>query len=352
MLKTLERSGRLLYLDFLRGYFVLVIIIDHLSRFPSAWQLLTGQGLLWATAAEGFVMISGLMIGYVRGYKGLKIKFSVIAAKLLKRSVVLYVWMVIGSLGYVAVTWKLANRRDMPWYDAPVGDWPTVIHQVVTMQLPHVWVHFLYLYAIFLALSIPAVWLLRRKQPWVVTCLSLTGYILGYTHNTEWLRVQVIFFIPVIIGFYLPTFRAWWNTIRYRRMLETTVFYAAALTLLVSSVYVFGKDIPGSSVVNGLFEVSVFSIARILVSFLWFSALVLLFKRITPWLERHGVGILHYFGTHSLTAYIAHGLILCGISLVIPSKDNFFINTFAGLLAILGVYYFIRLPVIRHLLPR
>lgn len=65
----------MLALDYLRGYFIVVIIIDHLYRWPSALALLTGQGHLWFNAADGFVIVSGLMIGYVRGYKGLKLSY-------------------------------------------------------------------------------------------------------------------------------------------------------------------------------------------------------------------------------------------------------------------------------------
>lgn len=68
----MQKTNRLDYLDYLRGYFVVVIITDHLWRYPSLFSLITGEARLWMTAAEGFVMISGFLIGYVRGFKGRK----------------------------------------------------------------------------------------------------------------------------------------------------------------------------------------------------------------------------------------------------------------------------------------
>lgn len=351
--KIKSQSNRLVSLDYLRGYFIIVIIIDHLSRFPSAWQFITGQGLLWATAAEGFLMISGLMVGYVRGFKGLTKPFKYVAARLMKRSILLYAWMVIGSLMYVALTWNLTILGDMPWYNAPTGDWSTVIHQIITMQMPHVWVHFLYLYAIYLACSIPAVWLLRQNQPWIVACLSLTGYIYGIESGIEWLRLQIIFFVPAIAGFYLPAIIRWWHHYRHKKVTTLTTTIAALITVCVSAVFVFSESVvPNAAQVNQYFAIEQFSLPRIMISALWFCALILVFQRITPWLQRHTHGLVEYFGTHSLAAYIAHGLVLCAVSVAVPIKDDFLISTFAGFAALLGVYGLIKLRGVRSLLPR
>lgn len=50
---TKQRS-RLDVLDYLRGFFIVVIIIDHLSRWPSAFSLFTGQAWLWIDQSMGF----------------------------------------------------------------------------------------------------------------------------------------------------------------------------------------------------------------------------------------------------------------------------------------------------------
>jgi hypothetical protein len=58
-------AGRDLRLDYLRGYCVMVMIIDHVGLFP-AWTIgLTGNIKLWVSAAEGFVLISGIVMGMV-----------------------------------------------------------------------------------------------------------------------------------------------------------------------------------------------------------------------------------------------------------------------------------------------
>lgn len=352
-MKSLEtKSGRLVHLDYLRGYFVIVIIINHLSRFPSAWQFISGRGILWATAAEGFVMISGLMIGYIRGLKNQGKPFFEVAFKLIKRALLLYAWMIIGSLSYIALAWWLAPHRNMPWYDATEGDWPTVFHQVVTMELPHLWVHFLYLYAIFLALSVPAVWLLRQRQPWLLGSFSVIAYIYGLSFNVEWLKYQIIFFLPAIAGYYLPNISSWWNRLKHRRLLVALILASAGLSLALSIAYIFFPySVPQASYINGLFNGAVFGVPRLIISGLWFSALIIIFKQITPWLRKNSHGVMEYLGTHSLTAYITHGLVILALAIPVVPK-NFIINTLMGLVGILGVYLLIRIPVIKSVFPR
>ena len=63
MKPTTATNRRLLALDYLE-VFIVVIIVDHLWRWPNLFQFVSGRGELWASAAEGFVIISGLLIGY------------------------------------------------------------------------------------------------------------------------------------------------------------------------------------------------------------------------------------------------------------------------------------------------
>src|SRR6478752_2733089 len=88
-------ASRFLALDYLRGFFIIVIIVDHLWRWPSLFEFISGRGELWSSAAQGFIIISGLLIGYIRGYKNRDQPLWGITKKLLKRGLTLYVWMFI-----------------------------------------------------------------------------------------------------------------------------------------------------------------------------------------------------------------------------------------------------------------
>src|SRR5436190_11433646 len=55
-------DGRDLRIDLLRGYCVLAMVIDHIGG-PSLLLLLTGANSFYSSAAEGFIFISGLVVG-------------------------------------------------------------------------------------------------------------------------------------------------------------------------------------------------------------------------------------------------------------------------------------------------
>lgn len=92
--------------------------------------------------------------------------------------------------------------------------------------------------------------------------------------------------------------------------------------------------------------------ARLLLTGIWFTSLILLFNRITSYLSRYTFGIVEYFGTHSLTAYIVHGLILCIATILFVKSNDWLLNTVLGLATVLLTCGVIRLPLIRKIIPR
>ena len=55
-------GGRDLRLDFLRGLFVITMIVDHVAG--ASWlHAVTGGNHFYTSAAEGFVFVSGLVAG-------------------------------------------------------------------------------------------------------------------------------------------------------------------------------------------------------------------------------------------------------------------------------------------------
>lgn len=356
-------TGRLLSFDYLRGYFILVIIIDHAWKFPSLWALLSGQAKLWVTAAEGFVIISGFLIGYIRGYKGLKLPFATIAQKLLSRAALLYVWMVIVSMGYIALEWSklIPNMPFTKMLSGNYSNYLDAFKQVAFGGEPHMWIHFLYLYAIFLALAVGAVYLLRRRQPWLLGVLTVLVYALGLVMNIEWMKWQLIFFLPSIIGFYFDSIRTWWSALSAtaRRQLRNGLWGISGTLLVLSILATFTPWALPEGFVKWsaeTFVIEAFTPLRVIVAGLWFTSLAFIFERITPFLHKHTRGIIEYLGTHSLTAYIAHGFVIClinfALTFAVPEPLRIPYNTLLGLLAIVGTYVVIRLPLLRTILPR
>lgn len=358
MQKAVEQKGRLEPLDYLRGYFIVVIIVNHLWRYPSLFVLISGEAKLWMTAAEGFVIISGFLIGYVRGFKGLKTPFKTLAGKLFRRSIILYVAMAAASLLYIAIEWTdiVHGMPYTPMTDG-VRNWGEAIVNVLTMSHPHTWVHFLALYTRFLLIAIPVVWLLRTQKAWLVALLSIGMYIWGIATKTEWMVWQVLFFIPSIAGFYFDSLRNWWKNrdTTTKRTVLLVLFAYFIITVFISVLTAFypgAAEQPFFSALDAQFNASAMRPARIANALIWFTALAFMFHHITPHLKKWTFGILGYIGAHSLQAYLMHGFIICLITLTFPDSTAWIINTIYGLVAILATYAAIRLPLLRRVLPR
>ena len=156
-----ESGKRDLRLDLLRGYCVFAMTVDHLDA-PTWFYAFTGGNRFFVSAAEGFLFISGLVMGVVyrpiverSGLKGA-------AAKALKRSLLLYVVTVGATLGFM---W-LSSRLGLPW---SVGvDVLDAVPRVLTLRRTFYLTDVLLLYTFLIAVAPVAFFLLRRGQSWLL----------------------------------------------------------------------------------------------------------------------------------------------------------------------------------------
>jgi len=352
----IKTQSRLETLDHLRGFFIVVIIIDHLWRFPSFFAFLSGKALLWVTAAEGFVAISGLLVGYVRGYKNRHLPFKEVAGKLLRRAGILYLWSLIASIAYVAIIWYLPLKGGFPSTPMEVGDWQEFLTQLITMKYTYIWVHFLTLYALFLAASPVAIWLLRRNLAWMVALMSLAALILGWITKIEALQWQFLFFIPSIVGFYLQSILNWWHDRKRstRIAIAATTVGLTVATLATSILFTFysATFTALADYVNGtLFAKDSISLLRVAIAFLWFTGYMFVFYKLRRVISKAFNWLLVPIGTHSLTAYILHGAALCIISYFTISLDNFWLNNLLNVIAILITWGLVKIPFVRRVVP-
>ena len=78
-----------LRLDLLRGFAVLVMVVDHFGG--SSWlYLITGGNGFFVSGAEAFIFISGLVVGMVYGGIALKAGLRAAQTKALQRAWTLY----------------------------------------------------------------------------------------------------------------------------------------------------------------------------------------------------------------------------------------------------------------------
>lgn len=363
-------SRRIHELDLLRGFFILVIIIDHLQFWPSPLSYITGEGRLWASAAEGFFLISGLLIGYIRGFKGRHTPLKILSKKLVSRAIMLYVWGVGITVAITGFTLLIGNHDLLPRLpDANILASPlTFFWAVISGQFFNDWIYFLRLYAIMLLVTPLFLWLLRKGQTLIIVSLILLGYIAALTIWKEPALVwQVLFFGAAIVGYKLEAIISFLQGHqKIRRWSSVGIISITGLTMLLSYFFVHGWDIvesPGNPIMtreayvgirewlDPIFSSSPMQPGRIVIAFIWFAGLFAFFNILKRYVLKYIDWLLTPFGQRSLSAYCLQALLLPLIVVTIPVAEDELINGFVGLAVVISFWVILKVPIIQKILP-
>ena len=95
-------GSRDLRIDFLRGFLVLAMIADHIGG-DSLFNAISGNNSFLISAAEGFVFISGMLMGVVYGRRALKNGLQAGLLAVLRRAWFLYTTVLALTLGSLAL---------------------------------------------------------------------------------------------------------------------------------------------------------------------------------------------------------------------------------------------------------
>lgn len=360
--KVAPKAPRIIALDLLRGYFLVSIILNHLQWYPNAFDWVALRGSLLVSAAEGFFMISGMLLGIVRGRKLIDQPLKVSTLLVLKRGLTLYAAAVILMLLFTFVGWFFLGNpglkpgirpMDQPIYEILLG--------AVGLQYLYGWADFLRLYAIFLIMTPIALWLLRKGKWYIVALGSCALWALfpvahaisGKSYELLMpLSWQLIFFAGLIIGFHWPDLQAWWQrqSQKLRKSIAVPVLALAAVTLCINAavVILIALGLVPESVrvfydtqLATTFNKDELTIPRILLFGLWFTLGLSLFMRYEKKIAQWFGWILLPFGTNSLYVYILHAVLLFFAHLIVmPGSSSNLIQNFLGSALILGIIYF------------
>ncbi len=227
-------------IDLLRGFAVFAMLVDHLAG-PSALYGLTGGNHFFTSAAEGFVFISGLVVGLA--YVGLARREGLGSAlrRLLDRAWQLYVL----AVGLTIVVLPLSEILGLPWaYGVDLSRPEALVWSILTLHQTYYLVDVPLLYALLLAVSPLAFVLLSEGRTWVLVALSWTAWA-GYQifpertgfpweiagnnlfHLAAW---QVLFFSGMAIGYHRQRLAGWLSP---RARWPIFVLSGAAFALLI-----------------------------------------------------------------------------------------------------------------------
>lgn len=347
---------RLVSFDLLRGFFILVIIIDHLQRWPGILDWITGQGRLWVSAAEGFILISGIMIGLIRGYKDSSLPLITVSKKLWSRAFILYIWSIVTSTVIFALTiyWKADYTPFPPGTDSINNpeNFLGAVEQFINLSAVFGWANFLVLYAVFLAFSPLAILLLRKGQWLVLLCTSVFIWFLGLGRENMFLSWQLLFFGGAIAGYYYHDLNIKWSTIKHRRTIKKIVIYLSILFLAISAAITFGWRFIESSVspvskedflqfrlyLDPFFDKIELYPPRLLVTGVVFLGLFFIFTSYQKEIYKLFGWLLLPFGRHSLFVYILQSIIVVMVAGFLPKTTNILINFIITIMTIAFIW--------------
>lgn len=366
----IKKFSRIHVLDMMRGYFLLVILLNHLHYYPSGFEWITGQSFLYASTAEGFFLLSGIVLGIVRGAKLIDKPFRTAAKLLLKRSLQLYVTAVVLVLVFTLLGWLFIDNPGAKWgVWQPVGEIGAMLWNTLTLQYNYGWADYLRLYAIFIFFSPIAIWLLRKGWWYVLLALSVGVWLLypyspwppgQYSQQFSW---QLIFFAGLTIGFYWQQINRWWLalTARARKSITVVIVGVAAVTLVFNALIVFGDGVPiigqwlaaTDGQLSNYFNKDRLPVARLVLFGAWFIALYWLFWKFEKPLKKWAGWILLPFGHNSLYVYTIQAFVVYFLMLIFNDKPYpWFVNLGISLAAIGIVYAAVRTKFLMKIIPR
>lgn len=364
-------SERILAFDLLRGYFLFVILFNHLQYYPSGLDFLTGRGILYVSTAEGFFVVSGIVLGIVRGRKLLNQPFRVATKLLWKRAFQLYVTSIILTLLFTTIGQFFIDNPGLKY--GIYSDWSNFgrfIWETITLSYTYGWADFLRLYAIFIFFAPLALWLLRKGWWYVLLAASfgvwaLYPFVPQVTAISQPFSWQFIFFAGFVIGFYWETILAKWRqlSIKTRKLIGWSFVGTFAITLLASFVLVFGHEFDGTlgahlaslhQLVEQHFNKDRLPVERMLLGVIWFWGLFYLVRRFESTIIRYAGNFLMGFGTNSLYVYTISAFVVFIMHLFIapPGLGNIILNLVISLIALGIVQLTVRTKFLMKIIPR
>lgn len=357
------KRQRILTLDLLRGLFLIIILVDHLAWTPSLlFQFSTAYTGMFASAAEGFFAISGILVGYIYGPRIL-VNTRRSVAKMWKRGALLYVLAVGLSLAYTA--WGSLLNSSHPRIAQGLSDNLQAILEIFTLTSTYGWADFLGRYAVFMFIAPLAVWLIAKRKAWIIIGLSILVW-LAFRQTTPVLIFaawQIIFFISIVIGYYLPTIERYCRSrsnmmtyIRHTAILGiATYLLLFALFALIPLLTSENKSYDGLlgeifTRINLLrvdilpyFDKTTMAAPRLLLGVLLFTTLYVIFRKWETQINHNTKGILLLFGKYSLFVYCMQSFLLFFMDAIftppLHEQPRFIVlNTLISICAVLSIY--------------
>lgn len=343
------KRSRILSFDILRGFFLLVILIDHLNYPTYFYEILSGRGSLFASAAEGFFLISGLLVGYLFVEK-MQHKPKDTTIRLLKRAGVLYGWsigltIIFTILGYIFTVFGGVKSLIWPAMFSETGFVSFVWH-TFTLQYVYGWADFLAHYVVFMLAAPLVVWLTAHGKAWLAVLASVAVWWFGHdsSFNAAW---QLLFMLGIVGGYYLPHIESWWKQRPYKLQygMFATLVTLSVISILFSAAvsifapYVMSKTIAIPALLPIAQQLTDFGrffgtyvdkdsleYGRLIFAILWFVTAYLVVRVYEKNIIKYTKNFFNTIGARSLYVYGLQAFIIFFVHILIQNSTHILLN--------------------------
>ncbi len=360
-----------LRLDLMRGFAVMVMVVDHFGG--SSWlYLVTGGNAFFTSGAEAFVLISGMVVGMVYGAIALRDGLRSAMVKALKRALTLYKLTIVLTLGFAIIS-ELLN---LPWASGyTIGNPFEFVFNVIILHQTYYLADIPLLYTILMALAPIGLWLLCKHHTKILLIGSFLLWLgfqivnanqiiiwptIGSTtfHPASW---QLIFFWAMAAGYHRDAiFKKLSGIPRWPYFVIATALFVALVHLYSTDLKTLERLYPGvdiNAIATTLFNKSTVAPGRIVATVIVFQFVYVLLSRF--WVPLYAIfgWILSPLGQNSLYSYTMHVVIIGGFYMLLPHLPGHLtergtINTMLQLGVLVVLWWLIRRQFAFDIVPR
>jgi hypothetical protein len=238
-------------IDWLRGLAMTCVIINH-TQLPSLLSWFSYERLWVVTAAEVFVVLSGIVLGMVYGRRAARNGWASAVRGLTRRAAFLYVTFVAVTVSVLALSaigvdlhaLAPSGGHGRPWFFAPRTMDASAWRDVLLMRAGPWAFEIIGLYVWLVAAAVPCLWLLRRGSWRLLLAASWTLYLwnrldphalttASFESAFPLLAWQVLFVHGIAIGYHRDRISA------FVERLPTWLPTAAALATCAFALFAF-----------------------------------------------------------------------------------------------------------------
>ncbi len=341
----IQSNGRDLRLDFLRGFFVFVMIVDHIAD-SSPFYYITFGGRFFTSAAEGFFLISGIVAGLVYSKVIQRNGLWSAIKKSWLRAVTIY--LVTISLSLVVLLFGSYIQPSLIDKLQP-GTPVQILLRLLLFKSSYYLSDVLVIYALLFFLFPLVLFLLQNKKTWLLFLLTTAYYLISQGFpSIQLFPIDTFMVIPgVLLLFSLGAALGYHHILEnLDQQIKKQWLWPAGICLIllivlwniVNADSNFQIPISLAEKIRSFFNRPSVALGRFIASFITFGFLYLAITFSWKRINRFFGWLMLPFGENSLIAYTIH-VILCILYVIVTAivsyrSDSYWLN---GLFQFIGV---------------